>query len=233
MFLPSTERGMPAFGCADKRQGSGGPHALDGVQHGHRTHAAVATDDVRAPLFQPRRKGLRIGTIQAVAVFVDRDLHDQWQFRAHILGRQHGLMEFLQVSEGFQHQQIDPALRQRRNLLAKCLTGFFERGLSQGLDSGSQRANRSRYPHIEALGGFAGKPRARPVNVMHFVGDTVPCQPEGIRPESVGFDDLGPSLQVVVMNATNQVGLGKIQFVVAAVDEHAVGVKQRSHGSVA
>jgi hypothetical protein len=68
---------------------------------------------------------------------------------------------------------------------------------------------------------------------VHFVGDTVPCQAEGIGPERIGFDDFGASLQVVVVDGTNQLGLGEIQLVVAAVDEHAFGVKQRSHGSVA
>src|SRR5580700_5006771 len=141
-------------------------------------------------------------------------------------------MEFLEVSEGFEHQQIDATLRQRRDLITKCLTGLFEGGFSQRFDSGSERANRSRDPYIEALGGFAGKPRSGAVNILHFVGDTVPSQAEGVRTESVGFDDFGPSLQVAVMNAANEVGLGKIQLVVAAVDEHAICVEQGSHSPV-
>lgn len=36
-----------------------------------------------------------------------------------------------------------------------------------------------------------------------------------------------------MVNAANQVGLGKVQFVVTAVNKHAVRVEQRSHGSVA
>ena len=71
------------------------------------------------------------------------------------------------------------------------------------------------------------------VNVAHFVGDTVARQTESIRSKGVGFDDFGPGLQVVVVNGTNQVGLGEIQFVIATVDEDALGVKQGSHRSVA
>src|SRR5258708_20159349 len=45
-----------------QRQGTDGMNALDGVQHGHRTHATVAADDVGAPFFQPRAKTLCVGT---------------------------------------------------------------------------------------------------------------------------------------------------------------------------
>jgi hypothetical protein len=151
----------------------------------------------------------------------------------HFLGCQHRLMKFLEVAKGFQHQQINASFGQRLDLLTECLSGLLERSFSQGLDSRSQRANRSRHPHIEALGGFSGQPCACPVNVAHFIGDTVPRQAESISPERIGFDDFSPSLQVVVVDATNQVRLGEIQLVVAAVDEHAFGVKQRTHGSVA
>src|ERR1700733_6968776 len=119
-------------------------------------------------------------------------------------------MEFLQVSESLKHQQVDATFRQRRNLIAKCLASLFERGFSQRLNSGSQRANRSRDPYIEALGGFAGKLRSGAVNILHFVGDTVPRQAKSIRTESVGLDNLGPSLKVAMVNPANEVGLGKI-----------------------
>ena len=35
------------------------------------------------------------------------------------------------------------------------------------------------------------------------------------------------------MNAANQVGLREVEFVVAAVDENALGVQQGTHGAVA
>jgi hypothetical protein len=66
-----------------------------------------------------------------------------------------------------------------------------------------------------------------------FVGQAVPGQPEGVGAESIGFNNLGSGLQVIVMNGANQIGLREIQFVVAAVDEDALGVKQRSHRAIA
>jgi len=154
-------------------------------------------------------------------------------FRAHEhIERLLNSAKVYRIEVDYTREQIDAAFCQGRNLLAKCLTGFLEGGFSQRLDSGSQWANRSRYPDIEALGGFAGKPRSGAVDVTHFVGDTVPRQAESVRTESVGFNDFGPSLEVVVVDTPNQIGLGKVQLVVTAIDENAVRVKQRSHGSV-
>ena len=120
---------------------------------------------------------------------------------------QHGLMDFFQVSESFQNQQIDSALYERCNLLAEGVARFLERSLAQGFDSGSQRANRSRDPNIEAFGGFTSEAGARPVDVVHFVGQAVAGQAKRIAAESIGFNNFGPGLQIFVMDSANQVGL--------------------------
>ena len=68
---------------------------------------------------------------------------------------------------------------------------------------------------------------------MYFIGKAVPGKAKGIGTESVAFDDLGSGLQVLVVDSANKIGLGKIQFVVTAIDENSLGVKQRAHGPVA
>ena len=152
---------------------------------------------------------------------------------AHIPRRQHGLVNFFQISESLENQQIDAAFDQRLDLLAKRVASFLERSFSQRFDSGSQRANRSCHPHIEAFGGLAGHAHASPIDVAHFVGQAVPGQAKRIATESIGFNNLGSRLQVFVVNSANQVGLREIQFVVRAVDENALGVEQRPHGAIA
>ena len=102
-----------------------------------------------------------VGAVEAIAVFVDRDLRHHRQLGIHIAGRQHGLMQFLEVAEGFQDQQVDAAFGQRSDLLAKRCAGFLERSLAQRLNANPQRADRAGDPDIEALGGFAGQARAR------------------------------------------------------------------------
>ena len=67
-------------------------------------------------------------------------------------------MDLFQVAKRLEDQYIDQPLgRQRPDLLAECLPRFFERSFSQGLDSGSQRANRSCDPNIEAFGGITSQ----------------------------------------------------------------------------
>ena len=142
-------------------------------------------------------------------------------------------MNLFEVSECLKNQQIDTALDQHFNLLSKRLASFLERSFAQRLDSGSQRANRSRHPHIEAFGGLSGDPHARPIDVVHFVSQTVPAQTKRIATKCIGFNNLGSRLQVLMVNATNQVRLGKIQFVVGPVDKDALGIKQRPHRPIA
>src|SRR5580692_10679954 len=101
-------------------------------------------------------------------------------------------MEFLEVSEGLQHQEIDAAFRECFDLLAEGPASFFKRSFSQGLDSCSQWANRSRDPHIETLGGLTGEPRTHPIHVRHFVGQAMPSEAESVRSESIRFNDFRP-----------------------------------------
>src|ERR1700688_79215 len=60
----------------------------------------------------------------------------------------------------------------------------------------------------------------------------MPSEAESVRSESIRFNDFRPSLQVVVVNSTNKIGLGEIQLVIAAIDENPFCVEQRSHGAV-
>ena len=142
-------------------------------------------------------------------------------------------MNFFQISEGLKNQQIDAAFDQHFNLLAKRVARLLERSFSQRFDSGSQRANRSRDPHIEAFGGLTREARAGPIDVAYFVRQTVSCQAKRVAAESIGFNNFGSGLQVVVVNPADQVRLGEIQFIVGAVDEDAFGIEQRPHGAVA
>ena len=53
-----------------------------------------------------------------------------------------------------------------------------------------------------------------------------------IRAEGIGLDDFGAGLQVILMDGKDQIRIGQVEFVVAAVDEDAAGVKHRAHGAV-
>src|SRR5579885_366750 len=141
-------------------------------------------------------------------------------------------MNLLQIPEGFQNQKIDTTFDQRTNLLAESVARFLIRSLAQRFDSGSQWANRTRNAYIEAFGGFPGEPDSGAIDVEYLINQAVPCKPECIGAERVGFNDFSSSLQVVVMNAADQVRLREVQFVIRAVDENSFLVQQCAHGAV-
>ena len=103
-------------------------------------------------------------------------------------------MDFLEITECLQDQQIDTALDERLNLLTEGLARFLERGFAQRFNPGSQRANRSGHPHIEALGGFSSQTCPGAVDVPDFVSEAVPGQAKRICTKRVGFNNFGASL---------------------------------------
>ena len=176
-----------------------GAHPLDGVQHGDRADAAVAADHVRAPAFNPRRKGLRSRAVEAVSVFVDGDVRHHRDLGIHVPRRQNRLVKFFHVAEGFQHQQIDAAFDQGCDLLAEGGAGFLEGGLAQRFNADSQRANRAGNPDVEALGRFARQTNPGQVDLADLVFQAVACQAKGIAPKSIGFNDLRTRLQILMV----------------------------------
>src|ERR1700677_2173199 len=110
--LRRTEIDIPAFDRARhtgvwlrcQGQGSRGSYSLDGIQHGHRANAAVDAEDVDVPFGQSRREGFGVCAIEAVAIFVNRDLGDDWNLRIYVAAGEDGLMQLFEVAEGFEHQ---------------------------------------------------------------------------------------------------------------------------------
>ncbi len=153
---------------------------------------------------------------------------------AYIARRQHRLMNLFQISECLQNQQIDAAFDQRFNLLAKGRRApprneVFPRGSILVPSGPTDPATHT----SKLLAASRASRTPASIDVAHLVRQTVPSQAERVGTESIGFNNLGSSLQIFVVNPTNQVGLREIQFVVRSVDEDAFGVEQRPHGAVA
>ena len=155
-------------------------------------------------------------------------------FGFDVARRQNRLMQFFQVAEGFQNQQVNAAFDQRRDLFAE-----MPRALPQTtvLPSGSMRMpSGPTAPATQAsklLAASRAKRAPAKIDVANFILQPVPLQAKRISAKGIGFNDLGPGLQVFMVNAANQVGLRNIQFVIAAVDEDALGIEQRAHGAIA
>src|SRR5581483_7808877 len=207
--------------------------ALDGFQHGRRTDAAVAADYVGAPVRQLGPESLRARAVEAIAVFINRDLGHDGDVGVDFARGPDRLAQLVQVAEGLQDQKVHAAFHQRGNLLDERRARFVKRGFPQRLDAHAQWPYRARYEAVETFGGFMGDARTREVDVAPLVGQSVPRQAGGIGAEGVALHHPRDGLVVVVMDLPDEVRLRKVQLVVAAIDEDASGIEQRAHGAVA
>ena len=114
------------IGLGRQRQGSERTDTFNHIQHRHRAHAAIAADDVGAPAFNSWCKALRSRAVEAVPVFINGDVGHHRDFGIHVPGRQNRLVKLLDVAEGFQHQQVNAAFDQGRDLLAEGSASFLE-----------------------------------------------------------------------------------------------------------
>ncbi len=86
---------------------------------------------------------------------------------------------------------------------------------------------------VRKLGyGFPGQPRACLVDGAGLVLQPETLQTEPVRPEGVGFDDFGASLQILFVHGADQLRLGQVQLVEALVEEDAPPIERGSHGPV-
>ena len=53
------------------------------------------------------------------------------------------------------------------------------------------------------FGGLTGKPCSGQIDVADFVSQAVPSQTESVATESIGFNDFGAGLEVVVVDSAN------------------------------
>src|ERR1700682_2481460 len=74
---------------------------------------------------------------------------------------------------------------------------------------------------------------ARQIDFAHAIRQAVPRQAKAVPAESIGFDNLGAGLQIIVVDAADQLRLRQVQLVIAAVDEDPLGIEKRSHSSIA
>ena len=129
--------------------------------------------------------------------------------------------------------QVDAFFVQGCNLLVKGRPGFLERDLAQRLDTDSQRSDGAGDQGVETLGRLPRQARAQAIDIGQLVHTSMLGQAKRIGAKGVCFNDVGPGLEVFLMDPANQVGLREVELVVAAVDENTLGIQQGAHGAVA
>ena len=191
-----------------------------------------------APLGEQRRGLLRRRAVEAIAVVVDRDHDEHGQFGRGFLRRGQRLASFVQSRHGFDDEHVDAGGHQGADLFDECSAGLVEPGLAQRLEAHAQRSDRAGHPGFAGLlvlemgHGLLRQLDAGGIDLGHLAGQSMARQAESIGAEGVGFENFRAGLQIVFVDGKNQVGVGKIQLVVAAVDEDAARVKHGAHGAV-
>ena len=120
------------------------------------------------------------------------------------------------------------AICSRKAARASC-----ERDLAQRLDADSQRSDGAGHQGVETLRRLPRQACAQAIDIGQLVHTSVLGQAKRIGAKGVCFNDVGPGLEVFLMDAADQVGLREVELVVAAVDENAFGIQQGAHGAVA
>src|SRR2546429_2132832 len=91
--IPSLDRARHAgVRLGGQGKSSDCSHAFNRVQHRDWPYAAVDADYVDVPFREAGGKSLRGGAIEAVPIFVDRHLGDDWDVRIHVAAREYGLV---------------------------------------------------------------------------------------------------------------------------------------------
>src|SRR5207253_11247663 len=86
-------------------------HLLDRVQNDRWANSAVQSDHIGAPFVELRRENFRGRAEGSVAVDLNRDLRNDWQI-AKLAHRPDRLLQFRNVRESFEHEEIDAAFEQ-------------------------------------------------------------------------------------------------------------------------
>ena len=148
----------------------------------------------------------------------------------------HGLDQFVQVAERLQDQQVGarPSGDQGEDLLAEHLhpLGRPDPAALQRGDRGRHRA-RDEHGAVRTRSGRAGEPHPGPVDLVHLVGEPVVAEPQPVRAERVGLDDVRARAQVAVVDGLHQAGLGQVQLGQRPVERRSRGVQHRAHRAVA
>ena len=216
----------------------GGAHGFNRRENSGGSGGAVHADGSGAPLGEERGGLGWRGTVEAVAFVVDGDHDEDGKVRRSFFGGQEGFAGLIESRHGLDKEQFYAGICQGADLFGEGGAGFVEAGLAEGLEADAERADGasdvggSGLLFFEVIDGLAGEADSSCVDFGDFGGKAVTSEAEAVSAEGVGFDDFRASLEVVLVDGEDQVGVGEVEFVVASVDEDAARVEDRTHGAI-
>ena len=154
---------------------------------------------------------------------------------ARLAGGDERLAHLFQVAEGFEDDQVHPALKQRLDLLAENAAGLKKGDEADRLDRLAERPNRAGHDHRQPdhFAHFARYLRAAAVDLLYFVGKVVGGELEAVRAVGVGLDNLGAGLDVCFVHSPHHIGRGQVQLVEAGIGGRAHRIEHCAHRAIA
>ena len=145
------------------------------------------------------------------------------------------LDQLVEIAEGLQDEQVDaPMGNQGLNLLADHLRAFGRADpAALGRGDGGRHRPGDQDRAIARLLGCAGDPDSGSVDLVHLVGEPVIAEPEPVRAEGVGLDDVRARGQVALVDRADQPGVGQVELGQRPVQRGARGVQHGAHRAVA
>ena len=230
------------IGHGDQRKLGNGAHALDRREHCGRAGGTVDADGICAGACETRRGDVRWCAVETVGVFIHGHHGQQRNVRSYLPGRVDGLFGFVDGHHRLDREQVHAHARSARDqafdLFCEGGARLFQGSLAQRFQVNAERADRTGDVRSARLlvcklgDGFPRQPRACLVDGAGLILQPESLQAKAVRPEGVGFDDLGAGLQIFLMHGADQLRLGQVQLVEALVEEDAPPIERGSHGPV-
>ncbi len=147
----------------------------------------------------------------------------------------HGQAQLLEIGEGLDHEGIHAAFEQPFRLLAKGRPGFLGRDRPQRGEVLPEGADGAEHEDVapERLAHVPRQLDAAQIDLAHLRGQAVDAQLEAVGAEGIGLDPVGARLDVLGVNALDDLGLVDVQHVEAGIQRHAAGIQHGAHGAVA
>src|SRR5262249_23132334 len=162
---------------------------------------------------------------------VERHRGDYGQARGRASRRLDGDPDLLEVTEGFEDEEIDATLHQGRGLLREGGGDLLDLGRCGDTGDEARGADRARHPHI-LTGRLASQPRPGEAVGAHLVTEAVTVQAEAVSTEGVRLDHLGARGDVVLVDLGDDLGPRDIELLEVLSDEDAALVEQGAHRPV-
>jgi hypothetical protein len=206
-------------------------HAFDSLEHRCGTDRAVDADDRRASSLELGSEPLGRGPIQGIAVLFGRHLSDDRPV-GHAADRIDRGADLVEIAERFEDEEIDAPFGERARLLGEGVACLVHARLTPRLDPDPQWADRA--GDICAVARRPpGDERPLEVDGVQLIGEAEGRELDAVGAECVGFDDVCPGADVLLVNLAHQRRRAQVERVEALVDEHALGVQHRAHRSIA